>query len=69
MAKYKNDYNVMCPFYLGHKDRDIYCEGVQPTSSTINHLASKTDAEDYRYAVCQENWNKCLISTMLNSKY
>lgn len=69
MGKYLNDYTVMCPFYKGHEDREICCEGIEDNGRIINEFPSKAKAKSYRDNMCACSWKKCIISTALNTKY
>ena len=59
--------DVLCPFYKAEDKTKIYCEGVVENSSI--HNAFSGGAEPYKRSYCCKNWQSCLISRMLESKY
>ena len=67
--RYRCDANVMCPFYKGHMDDHIICEGVNEDSSIHNVFNKKKDTDGYKSYFCVNNWEQCLISKILYSKY
>lgn len=69
MSTLRNDANVKCPFYTGHIDNLISCEGLVEKGYTRNIFPSKDSAHEYKNHYCCYGWEKCVLAQALNSKY
>ena len=68
--KYIESVEAVCPFYKGHQQQVIYCEG--PVDGSAMHLAFAIPAkqEKHRVRYCEKfDYEKCPLAGMLNRKY
>lgn len=66
---YSISYEPLCPYYKGEKRNEIFCEGLYPTGTTVNTFPGKDIREDYMDKYCNCNWEACLLSKALSTKY
>lgn len=61
---------VVCPFYRRNESNRICCEGVGKDNTINLVFGSQPRMHDYIMHFCNsiENYNKCLICQMLESK-
>ena len=69
MNKFIDDMKVLCPFYRGHYQNQIRCEGLSDSGNIFNSMFTNTEATKYRTDVCSDSWEHCGIAKMLNAKY
>ena len=60
---------VKCPYYKGHTDAVIYCEG--PLENTLIHIAhgSVVGRREYMRACCNSKYQRCILYEPLERKW
>lgn len=63
------DAGVLCPFYKYERGDDVYCEGIDWHSTTVNAFANGKHKTEYKNVFCCTEWQKCRLAKALESKY
>ena len=70
MSQFVSKY-VVCPFYRRHDNNRICCEGTNK-DNTINLVfgdTKKLKEHTVTYCESMDNYKRCLVCGMLNTKY
>ena len=67
--KYNVSAEAKCPFYHKEDRYKVFCEGVEGTSSINLNFPTSKAFREYTAEHCDRNYSKCLVYTMLCSKY
>jgi hypothetical protein len=65
---YKEQKEIICPYYKSESSREIVCEGIVGTRnlSTFHDKAAK---EEHIYDFCNGNYQGCPLCIELDAKY
>lgn len=69
MPRAYNEGLVVCPFYQSSATQSITCEGVNSECELKLLFQSPRQRDIYRRQFCDKDYQACLVSIMLNSKY
>ena len=64
------DKAVLCPFYNEESAQIIFCEGIEPDTTTHIAFSSKAHIKNYKHRYCEnQRYKRCWIARMLTLKY
>ena len=69
MPKHNLSAYVECPFFQWYDGCKLCCEGVQKNSTIHLAFDSPTERRKYMKGVCYTEYDKCIVSRALYSKY
>lgn len=64
-----DDVDARCPFFMGSSKTTIICEGITNRCSLTTMWATKDERNKHKHQFCDNNYKKCSIACMLDSKY
>ncbi len=68
--KRKDSQWAKCPFYKGHTNQVIHCEGAVEQAATHLAFAQPRLQRDHRLRFCEKMaYGKCPVAKMLEEKY
>ena len=69
MARYQNDVEIQCPFYINIGMKSITCEGI--TDDCVNKILFNTPQlrDIHSKIFCEKKYKYCEIYRMLEKKY
>ena len=65
----QEDAFIRCPYYRYEGEQSVHCEGVQKGNGLRMGFATRRQKYKYKSRLCQKDWGKCFIATMLNAIY
>lgn len=67
--RWREDYDVQCPFYRQEDSKTVSCEGITPETGLHLCFPREERKQAYKLRFCRRHWKRCLITKMLNRMY
>lgn len=61
--------SALCPFYKKEDKQMVFCDGVEPNSSTHLAFANASDCQAYKHKHCRNEYTECEVYRMLEVVY
>ena len=69
MARFQNDVEILCPFYITIATKSITCEGITDSCTTKILFNTPALRDKHSKIFCECKYKNCEVYRMLEAKY